>query len=158
MVEWWILLRKTRMCSKEWFLNGLFLVFMSFWDFSFFVSWRKKRWLRTCRRGSECDLKENVEMPLPFSFSEEPLLLFALWCFVEMYPIHLLRDVSYKCIVFLLPSEGWGWRAKLCGWETPGALLGLQISGGDDVGVVLFAYFFGWCGGRRKCVERKDTS
>lgn len=40
--------------------------------------------------GSECDLKENVEMPLLFSFSEEPLVLFALWCFVEMYPIRLL--------------------------------------------------------------------
>lgn len=35
-----------------------------------------------------------MEMPLPFSFSKEPLLLFALWCFVEMYPIYLLTAVS----------------------------------------------------------------
>lgn len=56
-------------------------------------------------RGSECDLKENMEMPLRFGFSKEPLLLFALWCFVEMYPVHLTAVSNVSCFCWHQKAE-----------------------------------------------------
>lgn len=95
MVEWWVLLRKTRMCSKEWLLNGLFLVFMSFWGFSFFWPGGRRGDLEHAGGAVNVIWRKPWRLHFSLIFLKGTLAPFALWCSVEMYPIHLLLWAMY---------------------------------------------------------------
>lgn len=153
MVEWWVLLRKTRMCSKEWLLNGLFLVFMSFWGFSFFF-WPGGRRGDLEHAGGAVNVTWRKPWRCHFSFSFLKGALARFCTVVFCGNVSNTLNCCEQWIMFLLASEGWGWEAKSCGWETPVTLTWVQISGGDDVGVALFVYFLEWYGGRKEWIER----
>lgn len=151
MVEWWVLLRKTRMCSKEWLLNGLFSVFMSFWGFSFFWPGGRRGDLEHAGGAVNVIWRKPWRWHFSFIFLKGALAPFCTVVFCRNVSKHLLLWAVYHVFI--------GTRRLRLGSQI--VWLGntshthmVQISGGDDVGVALFVYFLEWYGGRREWIER----